>query len=1276
MTTHSIFTRRLSLNLMALLFGASIVSPAPAEEMPISDIPLFLTSSITPNVFFEVDDSGSMDWSILTKKHWHFCAYDATYQSAENLVNQDCGWEVTDGLWRAYNTDASGTLMRSQNFRYIFSSSDNAYGDFCGNGNNASLETCGSGRPYATDWRIRSADFNVVYFDPSIEYEPWNGPCTGNAAACTNADFASARSNPRQGESGYSVTRDLDGFSFEVWTDDKGYTGNRPHRGTSINISNGANGEIDLWDTHTRYTISGNTITLTRTSYSANAASASGFDTATSNTTLSGTTCFTELYPNDPQQCRTIAETKQNIANWFQYHRRRSFVAKNAIASVVSDNTSYRYGLSVLNQYSSLFVESPSAGTTNFIPHNRDMLAQLFSLNWPTSGTPLRRGLERVGKYFDEADTTLGLANPIIGSCQKNFAILFTDGYWNGNAPAIQNADNDPYSGTLADVAKYYYDKDLSITKQNNVPTDKFDTNNKQHLVTFTVAFGVKGNLTDTDNPLNGWPDDGNGNDLKENSDWGNPGNSEPAKIDDLWHAAYNSRGTYVAASTASEVVSALAKALLNIEKRSASASSVAVDSGLVGGASHLYMAGFDSADWTGSLKGIPIDPQTGEPDFGSPSWEAADVLPTWNNRAILTQEGTTVNNGGKAFRWSSLTTDQQTILKTALTGSAAAIELGAQNRLKHIRGDSSQELRNGGMFRDRPESRLGDVVNSSPIYVGSPDFSYTFDGYPDFRKTYEPDPVTNQPGRTPIVYVGANDGMLHGFKAETGEEVLAYIPKAVFKNLPQLTEPDYSHRYYVDGALTEGDAYFDANAANGGSKAWHTVLLGSLNKGGQGVFALDITNPGNFNESNTSTVLWDFTDADDNDSDGDGTDDPIGNPEPANSMRHNLGDTFSRPAIVRLANGQWAAIFGNGYNSSRADGHGSINGDAVLYILDIGTGKIIRKISTETGADEDPEAYMDAQGNTIYRHRANGLPTTAPVDVNGDHIIDYVYSGDLFGNLWKFDLRDPNPQNWDVSFRENGRPAPFFTACAGTCSKGLNSTYQPVTTRPEVGRSLDRYGLMVYFGTGKYLANEDITDHRTQTFYALIDSGNGRLTGSRDTLLQKQSILTEATASFTGSGGSTVSSAIRVTSNTPIGNMQGWYMDLLPPSGTGVGERVIKTPILRSGRIIFATSIPTSDSCGFGGNSWLMELDAYEGQRLSTSVFDMNNDGKLDAQDTVNGTTVSGMGLTGLSSTPAILSAGNTEMIYIPNSDGSVNAVSGGGDESEFGRQSWRQLR
>jgi type IV pilus assembly protein PilY1 len=530
---------------------------------------------------------------------------------------------------------------------------------------------------------------------------------------------------------------------------------------------------------------------------------------------------------------------------------------------------------------------------------------------------------------------------------------------------------------------------------------------------------------------------------------------------------------------------------------------------------------------------------------------------------------------------------------------------------------------------------KLGDVVNSSPIFVGKPPFQYQDASYITFRN--------NNAARIQMVYVGANDGMLHGFDAATGVERLAFIPGAVFRNLLELPKQSYAHKYYVDGTPSMGDVFYNG--------AWHTVLTGGLNKGGQGIYTLDVTDPSQFSQSNASTIYkWEFTDANDAD----------------------LGFTFSRPAIakVRTSTGtKWVAVFGNGYGNTVDDtatgGQVSTTGNAALYIVDIETGALVRKITTNTGTAQDPSGQA----------RPNGLTTPALVDINGDSVADYVFAGDLFGNVWKFDLTSNSSASWNIAFGGS----PLFTARDST------GKAQPITSRPEVGRGPNGKGMIVLFGTGKFLeaADKDITQLTTQSFYGLIDPNTASSTAiSGRNQLTAQTIILEDTSDISGT-----LVPVRATSQNVVSN-RGWYLDLLsgppgvpPPSGFK-GEMQVSDSVLRNGRIIFSTIIPSTDPCAFGGNSWLMELDALSGGRLPYTPFDLNNDNLFDSRDYVtlaDGTKVPVSGRrsdVGMIGKPGILSGENAEYKYTSGTSGELQTIRENPGPGDVGRQSWRQLR
>ena len=532
------------------------------------------------------------------------------------------------------------------------------------------------------------------------------------------------------------------------------------------------------------------------------------------------------------------------------------------------------------------------------------------------------------------------------------------------------------------------------------------------------------------------------------------------------------------------------------------------------------------------------------------------------------------------------------------------------------LRCSDAAEIDQGGLFRNRAEV-IGDIVNSDPLFVGRQDFGYSVlpgtegSAYRTFRGAA---PYASRPE---MVYVGANDGLLHAFDANTGVERFAYLPDALMHRVNALTRPNYVHRYLLDGSPGFGDAWVDL----GSGDAWHTLLVGTLGAGGRGLFALDITDPANFAAGD---VLWEFTADDDAD----------------------LGFTMNQASLVRAASGDWVVIAGNGYNSG--------NHRAALFILDAEDGSLIRKIDTGIGSAGVP----------------NGLTTPAPVDLNHDRITDAVYAGDLHGNLWKFDLSDPDPANWDIAYDDGTDPAPLFLAVDALGDP------QPITTRPEVTTHPDG-GVMVLFGTGRYFDESDrlVPDTpQVQSFYGIRDQGSAA-TGGRAALLE-QEVLGEFDA-FTDV-------RVRVsTQRQPQPGDEGWYIDL-----PEAGERQVSLPILRRGRIVFTTLTPSGDPCDFGGTSWLMELNAITGGRLDYTPFDNNLDGYFDNADFVtvevdedgDGTPetvtvpISGRkSKEGIIKTPGIISAGTREYKYASGTSGSVEMTIEAGITG--GRQSWRQI-
>ncbi|MBF0610069.1 MAG: hypothetical protein G8345_01145 [Magnetococcales bacterium] len=968
-----------------LITAATLCGIGGAVAASLTTKPLYLSTRVDPNIFFLIDDSLSMDLEITTQPYWYYTAYWGTGTGAT--------WEE-EGYWTVNNSTSTKI-----DYSYWHNNADN---------NSFLSYYDGTTLPLNRDWRVRSSSFNITYYNPTVTYLPWPG--------FSDASFTAVRSNPQSGTTGYSATRDLTGLVYEVVTDDAGYGGNCS--GSSVTAPAGktdyyscpsGNGVIDIWDKHVRYTVNNGSITKSIYDYSANTVGDDG--TCGSNNCIVPTITTTSLADTD-EYGRTLAQTKQNIANWYQYYRRRSMTVKGTVGFVVANNPNYRYGLSTINTSNAnnpknnLFVEMPSFSVDNYSSQNDTMLDTYYKNTTLVTSTPLRLGLEMVGKYY--GNTLSGRTSPITNSCQQNFTILFTDGYWNDSSPSIGDSDGDGLSNSLADVASYYYKTDLRTDLTNNVPTSTSsfppDDASWQHMVTFGIAFGVKSTLTDTDG--DGWPNN-------SSTDTSNPADGKPdyngnwndpfctpwcsEKIDDLWHATFNGRGTFSSAANPTAVQAAMEAAVTNISVRTSSAASASLNTATLSDATRLYQSNFNSGDWTGDLIAYPIileGDDRGQVDSDNPDWSARDQLDNQNyntGRNIITFN--TTSRTGVAFRWANISATQQGYLNT--NPDSGATDANGSSRLDYLRGNTSNEGTGATQFRNRNHI-LGDTINSDPTYVGSPSMSFptAFNttektAYDTFKTTYA--------NRTPMIYFGGNDGMLHAINANTGQEALAYVPGKLYSKLTKLTSKSYTHQYFVDGKITVTDAYGNFPRCSS-QPCWRTVLVSGLGAGGQGMFALDVTDPTAFLEANASSlVLWEFTD--DQDSTGGG-----------DSNRYSLGNTMGQASIVRMDTGSWVAVFGNGYHSYDSDSYATASDTGALYFLNIATGAILKRI-VPTGA--------------------TGMAAPSLVDTDSDGNVEYAYAGDLSGKLWKFDLTGNSSSQWKVALTGS----PLFTATPPTSS-------------------------------------------------------------------------------------------------------------------------------------------------------------------------------------------------------------------------------------------------
>lgn len=637
---------------------------------------------------------------------------------------------------------------------------------------------------------------------------------------------------------------------------------------------------------------------------------------------------------------------------------------------------------------------------------------------------------------------------------------------------------------------------------------------------------------------------------------------------------------------TPQAVVNDLGVIFGQIQAANMSTTAVAVNSTSYQSGSVVYQARFDTEayGWTGNLVAYPLlSNGTVNTNPADLIWSARNQMQTqysgtnWNSNRLLV----TWNSGtgkGVPFRWADLSAAEQSDLETywsSLTSAQQAVFSGnvanyGQAVLNYLRGDQSQTQTNGGPFRNRTWL-LGDIIHSAPVYVGAPNANYAGTSYTQFAATYA--------NRQPVIYVGSNDGMLHAFSATSGKELFAFFPRAPFANLAALSLPTYNanHQYYVDGSPNAGDVRF----ADG---TWHTIVTGGLNDGGEGVYALDVTNPASWNSEATlaSDVLWDITSA--------------------TPGFQNLGLTYSQPQIAQLdINGTntFVVIFGSGYNNA--------NGNPYLYVVNAQTGALIRSI--------DLCSYV---GSSYCKNSLpNGLSTPEVISSNGTNVANRVYAGDLQGNLWRIDLSSSDPSQWTATV--------LFKAQSG-------STDQPITTQPVASLAPPAAGggIMVYFGTGEYLGIPDISNTDTQSVYGVLDR-NSTSSLPVTTSELAQMVLNQQTIS-TSSG----SVNVRTVSGSSVNwtSQRGWYINL-----PLAGERVITNPRLVNGRLIFTTFTPNTATCGAGGTSWLMVLNYANGGELAQPELDINNDGQLNSEDQVNGQNPVGMSLgSGYAAAPTIM--------------------------------------
>lgn len=1102
-----------------LIFGGTLAAgsmTAGAGTTDLADIPLANATTVTllPNIQFILDDSGSMGWD-----------YMPDY--------------VTDNYCR-----------------------DNRTAD---NNMDAGLDSCDPGDP-----PYSASAFNGSYYNPMINYEP---PRNADGSIKTPVDTTKNTVSPwdKVPKDGYKIqstssinlvtefpervacknpTDDVNGGNCRTQLDasnnwiypDATYDELKTRYGAPYyyNVTVEWCSQRDSSGTYKNFGKVGTCQTKKTSTYKYPRY------TGWSRVNIVSTTTS---YPGPNSTTRTYEQEMNNFANWYAWYRTRLQMMKTSVGLAFVDVRGTPTGATDdLDKFHARvgFTAISDTGATdgakfltinNFDATQKTSFYSKLYAQGAGSWTPLRGALMKAGKIYGGVLGT----DPVQYSCQRNFTILSTDGYWNtdtetatygpfkldGSLVGDQDKDaNTPSwdklakANTLADVAYYYYHTDLrpgtcTICTDNVPPSgtnnDVDDVAQHQHMTTFTIGLGVDGTL----NYQDGYKTSTSGDyfDIVQGTKyWPDPiANSGDERIDDLWHAAVNGRGTYFSARDPASLVNGLQKALGAMEGASGSGAAAATSNLQPEvGDNYIYIANYRTVYWDGELSAYTIDLSNGGIS-DTATWQASALLDAkigtagdTDTRTIYTGESVLKN-----FGWATLTAGEQAYFNNSQLSQyadwdASQITAGTgENLLKYIRGHNRYEDQDrdasfgtySRLYRDRAKI-LGDIVHGQPVYVQAARYGYADTGYSAYK--------TATATRAGTVYASANDGMLHAFDSENGEERWAYIPPVVMPDLWRLADDTFpdNHHFFLDGPMSVSDIYTGS--------AWKTILVGGLGKGGRGYYALDITDP------SSPAVLWNYT----------------------KDNNENLGYSYGVPMVTKLADGTWVVVLTSGYNNVEPG-----DGKGYLFVLNAATGALIKTI--ETG-----------EGNTGLPSGLARINLKVP-DFELDNTAQGAYGGDLYGNMYAFDLE------------------------AGTSRKVISlGSDQPITAAPELGEIDGK--TVLFFGTGRYLGSDDLDDTQTQAIYAVKDAGT---TASKDDL-QEQTL-------------STYGSSRSITDNPVDWSAQsGWYVNL-----PDEGERVHIEAQLYFGTLVVASIVPTADECQPGGYSWLYFLDYRSGSAVEGST-------------------------------------------------------------------------
>jgi type IV pilus assembly protein PilY1 len=921
----------------------------------------------------------------------------------------------------------------------------------------------------------------------------------------------------------------------------------------------------------------------------------------------------------------TLTEEQQNYATWKKYYSNRIDMAKTGIGYALQEvSGGLRLGWATISQLgsSATTLGSRGAGVSALSqPVKDNFYTWLYAIK-PSSNTPLRESLIAAGKYFSRTDnkgpwagtpdatsTTLASSisttttspadnSPAHASCRRSYAMIVTDGYYNGTNPALSDTDytaitqikgkspsgsnltfdydgrTKPYAqqstmGTMADIAMKYWITDLRPDLTNNVPQAANNPSFWQNMGFYGVTLGIDGTLPQSQDTLDNITDG--------TMFWTTPAMNKPTAIDDMWHGTVNSRGDMLNANNADELSSGMQNMLAKINSVTSSQSGVAASTAALSlsTTTRKYTPTYYTGSWVGNVLSSTLNSTSGndsctqwrisgtwklDPDDNKYHWFVGnkkdgtpDLAPCSGATTSVTFNGIASASTRAIYAWNGSSYGNfdasNSYAKSATTGVAAKIGATADaNLIDFLRGDQSNEdavAANGSietlnLYRYRPHV-LGDIVNSKPAFVKGV-LNMQYDKLPTgaYGQGHYAAFVTAKAARSEgVLFAGANDGMLHGFAENDGREVFAFVPRAVMPAMHLLSSRSYQHQYYVDGDTTEVDACLSGGA---GCTTWSNLLLGTAGAGGKTVFALDVTNPTGMS---ASSIKWEITPTDISNSSG----------VTATTAYANMGHNLANIQTGVTTGGQWVAIFGNGYN-------GGSGTNASLFVANLDTGALIKEITVPNSGGD------------------NGLGGVTVVRNSSKQIVG-AYAGDLQGRMWKFDLSNSNSTNWTVDFGGDplfsaGSTKPIVAAPTVVDLSDSNVWKDGVDNAPKVG-------YMVSFGTGKLIEATDVATTSQQTLYGVWDE---KLFGASST----------ATGAARVTASNLVARTISDTSQLVITDTskRGWYANF-----ANTGDRLIYSMLTSQFHNLTATVLSpagvTADACSAGsqGTSSPYILDA-----------------------------------------------------------------------------------